>query len=46
MQFEVIYYEKENGEKPVETFLNNSDIKMRTKMLMLLSVLQEKRKYT
>lgn len=42
MQFEVIYYEKENGEKTVETFLDNSDIKMRTKILMLLSVLQEK----
>ena len=36
------FYEKENGEIPVELFLNSLDIKMRSKLLMVLNVLQEK----
>lgn len=40
--FEVEFYEKVNGEIPVENFLNSLDIKMRNKILMILNVLQEK----
>ena len=40
--FEVIAYEKENGESPVEDFINGLDIKMRAKVYGLLSILQEK----
>lgn len=40
--FEVEFYEKENGDIPVENFLNSLDIKMRNKILMILNVLQEK----
>ena len=38
----VIAYEKENGEIPVEDFLNGLDVKMRAKIYGLLTVLQEK----
>lgn len=41
-KFTVEFYEKENGEKPVELFLNKLDIKMRSKLLMILKILQEK----
>lgn len=40
--FEVEFYEKANGDIPVENFLNSLDIKMRNKILMILNVLQEK----
>lgn len=40
--FQVEFYEKENGDIPVENFLNSLDIKMRNKILMILNVLQEK----
>lgn len=40
--FEVEFYENENGDTPVEDFLNSLDIKMRNKLLMILNVLQEK----
>lgn len=40
--FQVEFYEKENGDIPVENFLNSLDTKMRTKILMILNVLQEK----
>lgn len=40
--FQVEFYEKENGDIPVENFLNSLDMKMRTKILMVLNVLQEK----
>lgn len=40
--FEVQFYERENGDSPVEDFLNGLDIKMRNKILMILNVLQEK----
>jgi phage-related protein len=42
IKFEVIFYEKENGECPVEEFLNSLDIKMRAKMVGLIELLQEK----
>ena len=41
-QFTVIAYEKENGESPVEDFINGLDVKMRAKVYGLLSILQDK----
>ena len=41
-EFTVIAYEKEDGESPVEDFINGLDVKMRAKMYGLLSILQEK----
>ena len=41
-EFIVIAYEKEDGESPVEDFINGLDVKMRAKMYGLLSILQEK----
>lgn len=40
--FNVEFYEREDGDTPVENFLNSLDIKMRNKILMILNVLQEK----
>ena len=40
--FEVIFYEKENGDCPVEEFINSLDVKMRAKMIGLLELLEEK----
>ncbi len=39
--FEVILYEKENGEIPVEKFLDNLPIKMKAKVVGLIQILQE-----
>lgn len=39
---QVEFYETEDGDTPVENFLNSLDIKMKNKLLMILSVLQEK----
>ena len=39
--FEILFYEKENGRKPAEEFLLNSDVKMRAKLTGLLNILQE-----
>ena len=41
-KFTVEFYEKEDGEKPVELFMDSLDVKMRSKLLMILKVLQEK----
>ena len=41
-EFTVIAYEKENGEAPVEDFLNSLDVKMRAKMFGMIVILQEK----
>jgi phage-related protein len=41
-EFEVVFYEKENGECPVENFLVSLDAKMRAKMVGLLELLEEK----
>ena len=41
-EFEVIFYEKENGECPAEEFILSLDVKMRAKMLGLLELLEEK----
>ena len=40
--FDVIFYEGETGEKPVEIFLDSLDNKMRAKLLGLLGILSEK----
>jgi len=39
--FEIEFYSLPNGEKPVEEFLNSLDIKMRTKSLYGLTILEE-----
>ncbi len=41
-EFTVIAYEKENGEIPVEDFLNSLEVKMRAKMFGMIGLLQEK----
>ena len=41
-KFEVIFYEKADGECPVEEFLLLLDNKMRAKMIGLLEILEEK----
>ena len=41
-EFIVIAYEKDNGEVPVEDFLNSLDVKMRAKMFGMIGLLQEK----
>ena len=40
--FKVIAYEKENGEVPVEEFLDSINPKMRAKIYGMLAILQEK----
>ena len=40
-KFEVIFYEKENGDCPVEDFLLSLDMKMKAKMVGLLELLEE-----
>ena len=40
--FEIIFYERKNGECPVEEFLLSLDVKMRAKMVGLLEILQDR----
>lgn len=42
IEFEVIFYEKENSECPVEEFIDSLDAKMRAKIVGLLELLEEK----
>lgn len=42
IDFEVIAYEDDNGQVPVEEFMNQLSIKMRAKIYGLLVILQEK----
>lgn len=42
MRFEVQFYEKENGERPVKEFLHSLDKKMQAKLSGLLDILEEK----
>ena len=42
MKFEVLFYEKENGERPVKDFLQSLDKKMQAKLLGLFDILEEK----
>ena len=41
-EFEVIFYEKENGDCPVEEFIVSLDVKIRAKMVGLLELLEER----
>ena len=41
-EFEIIFYEKENGDSPVEDFIRSLDVKMRANMVGLLELLGEK----
>ncbi len=40
-EFEVVFYEKEDGSEPVKEFLLSLDRKMRAKMLRTISLLQD-----
>ena len=40
-EFEVVFYEKEDGSEPVKEFLLSLDKKMRAKMLRTISLLQD-----
>lgn len=42
MKYDVIFYETEIGEKPVEKFLLSLDSKMRAKMIQMMEILEEK----
>lgn len=41
-KFTVEFYEKENGDIPAEEFLNGLNIRMKTKLVGLIKILQEK----
>ena len=41
-KFEVIFYEKSDGDCPVEEFIESLDVKMRAKIVGLLELLEEK----
>ncbi len=41
-KFTIEFYERENGDIPAEDFLLSLDIKMRAKLLGIMSILQEK----
>ena len=41
-KFEAEFYEKSNGDIPVEEFLCNLNVKLRVKMVGLISILEEK----
>ena len=41
-EFEVIFYVTENGQKPVEDFLLSLNTKMRTKMVQMMEILEDK----
>ena len=40
--FEIIFYERENGDVPVENFLLSLDCKMRAKLIGIINILKEK----
>ena len=40
-EFEIIFYETENGEKPVKDFLDSLDVKMTAKMLLSVRIVRE-----
>lgn len=43
--FKLLAYEKENGEVPIEEFLNTLDPKMRAKLFVLMEFFTGKSKY-
>lgn len=40
-KFQVIFFQKQNGESPSEQFINSLDVKMQAKIYMLLQILSE-----
>ncbi len=42
MEFEIIFYETNDGQKPVEDFLLELDVKMRAKMVQMMELLEDK----
>lgn len=42
IKFEVVFYETDTGEIPVEEFLLSLDMKMRAKLVGIMEILQEK----
>ncbi len=42
MQFEVIFYEMTDGQKPIEDFLKALDVKMRAKVVLMMELLEKK----
>ena len=40
-KFEVSFYEKEDGSKPVQEFLDSLDLKMRAKMIGTIEMLKK-----
>ena len=42
MEFELIFYETSDGQKPVEDFLLGLDMKMRAKMIHMMEILEDK----
>ena len=42
MEFEVVFYETDKGESPVEDFLNTLAVKSKAKIVGLLKLLEEK----
>ena len=40
-KFQVIFFQKENGESPSEQFIDSLDVKMQAKIYMLLQLLSE-----
>lgn len=42
-KYQVIFFEKESGEVPVENFINSLDVKMAAKVYRLLVMISEKR---
>lgn len=41
-ELDVIFYEKENGDRSVEEYINSLDVKRRAKMVGLLELLEKK----
>lgn len=41
-KFKILFYEKENGESPVEDFINSLDTKTQAKLIGLMELLEEK----
>ena len=40
-EYEIVFYKTEDGEKPVERFLDSLNTKMKAKMLMSIRILRE-----
>ena len=40
--YNVVFYESEKGDKPIEEFLDSLDVKMRAKVISMMELLEEK----